>query len=107
MIWKLVRLQLQQPESFRFRTLYTRGVRPGPVRADSLSLPELDPLGTVAGAQRDPMNSVNDLIPAVRERRYKLITDTVANWFYENLAVSNASDYRQAREPLVIHYHIA
>lgn len=99
MFWKLIRLQLQQPESFRFRTLAGHVTLVVFALVQCVLIASLYQSWILSALLRapneNPMSSVNELIPAVKERRYSLVTDAVANWFYENLAVSNASDYRQ------------
>ncbi|CAK5112168.1 unnamed protein product [Meloidogyne enterolobii] len=99
--WKIIRLQLYQPDSFDFRTaggnfailIFT--IMQCRLLLDMYQTLLLSVL--LQPVADNPFRDAREMVRLIGSQRFKLITNYIGNWYFEELHNSNVSHYRSLR----------
>ena len=104
MYWKLIRLQLQQPEVFRWYTLAGHLTQIIFALTQCVLLLSLYRSWVLSALLRPPveipMQSAYDLAGMLKQNRYHLVATATSGWFYEKLALDRTAWYAELREAI-------
>ncbi|KAL7078307.1 hypothetical protein ACQ4LE_002698 [Meloidogyne hapla] len=99
--WKIIRLQLYQPDSFDFRTAGGNfAILVFTIMQCRLLLDMYQTLLLSALLQPvadNPFRDAREMVRLIGSQRFKLITNYIGNWYFEELHNSNVSHYRSLR----------